>query len=222
MLKKSMVKKSNVSRLFLAFVKITGYVPVMLFLKPKKHYVNKNAFKGGLPKPCILMSNHTSLMDFVLYLMSFPFCTLRFWMAEVLFNKGRLFSWFLFKIGGIYINRDTCDFGFVEDSLEVLDKNGRIGVFPQGRLPVNGCRFPFKPGIIAVALRTDAPIVPVYTDGNYGITKRAHFIIGEPIYLREYCDNENPTKEQRQKLLELLEEKTFELKDVLEARKSKK
>lgn len=217
-----MIKKTNVSRLLVGFVKFTGFVPGWLLFKPKKYYVNRKAFKGALPKPCILMSNHTSLLDFVLYLIAFPFYTIRFWMAEVLFNKGKAFSWFLFKLGGIYINRDACDFSFVEESLEILDKNGRLGVFPQGRLPVNGCRFPFKPGIVTVALRTDAPIIPVYTDGNYGFTKRAHIVIGEPIYLREYCNSENPSDEEMEKLLAILEEKTFELKDVPEARKNVK
>ena len=100
-------------------------------------------------------------------------------MAEVLFNKGKMFSWFLYKIGGIFVNRDACDFTFVDDSLHVLDRKGVVGVFPQGRLPVGGKPFPYKPGIVLIALRTDAPIIPVYTDGNYGLFKRAHIMIGE-------------------------------------------
>lgn len=217
-----MIKKSNVSRIVLGFVKLTGYIPAMIFFKPKKYYVNKKASKKALRGSCMLMSNHTSLMDFVLYLISFPFYTLRFWMAEVLFNKGKAFSWFLFKLGGIYINRNACDFSFIEESLAILDKKGKVGVFPQGRLPVDGKPFPFKPGIVLVAVRTDAPIVPMYTDGNYGIKKRARIMIGEPIYLRDFCSGEDISNKEAESLAKMLEEKTFELKTLLETRMSQK
>ncbi len=209
------MRKNKISRAILALVKITGLLPAALFFKPKK-YLSGDKAKRFLPKPSILMSNHTSLMDFPFYVATFPLCTLRFWMAEVLFKKSKLFSWFLFKIGGVYINRDVCDFSFVSESLEILDNKGRIGVFPQGRLPVDGKPFPFKSGIVPVALRTDAPIIPVYTDGNYGIFKRAHVIIGEPIYLREFCNNVNPTQEEIEKLTAMLEEKNYQLKAELE------
>ena len=216
-----MNKKKSVSRIVLGIVKITGIIPALLFFKPKRFYENEKA-KRFLPKPCMLMSNHTSLMDFVLYVAMYPLCTLRFWMAEVLFNKGKLFSWFLYKIGGIYINRDVCDFEFVSDSLDVLDKNGRIGIFPQGRLPVNGTPFPFKPGIVLVALETDAPIIPVYTDGNYGLFKRTHVMIGEPLYLKEYCKEEKPSQQEIERLTALLQSKTDALKAKLERKIAKK
>ena len=209
------MRKNKISRLVLGIVKLTGIIPAALFFKTKKYYAGKKA-KRFLPKPCILMSNHTSLMDFPLYVVNFPFCTLRFWMAEVLFNKSKFFSWFLFKIGGVYINRDVCDFSFVSESLEILDKKGRLGVFPQGRLPVDGKPFPFKSGIVLVALRTDAPIIPMYTDGNYGLFKRANIMIGEPIYIRDFCNEENPSQEEIDKLTAMLEEKTYQLKAELE------
>ena len=129
----------------------------------------------------ILVSNHKSLMDFVLYLILFFGKTVRFLMAEVLFNKGKLFANFLFAIGGIYVNRDACDFSFMNESVNILKKGGVVGVFPQGRLPVGGKPFPFKSGITYIALRSERPIVPVYTDGNYGIFKRARVVIGTPI-----------------------------------------
>ena len=168
------------------------------------------------------MSNHTSLMDFVLYLIVFWTKNIHFLMAEVLFNKGKLFSWFLYKIGGIFVNRDTCDFSFVDDSLRVLDNKGIVGVFPQGRLPVGGKPFPYKPGIVLIALRTDVPIIPVYTDGNYGLFKRAHVMIGEEIHISDYIDNENVTDEDLKRLAKILEEKNFALKEKLEKRINKK
>ena len=127
----------------------------------------------------------------------------------------------MYKLGGIFVDRDVCNFSFIEDSLEVLDKNGIVGFFPQGRLPVDGKPFPYKPGIVLVALRTDAPIVPVYTDGNYGIFKRTHIMIGEKIHLRDFVSSENVSDDEIKRLTKMLEDKNYELKAELEKRMNK-
>ena len=210
------MKKGKMNKLFLWFVKITGGLQAWLFFKPKVYYVDKSKQSLSLPKPCILMSNHKSLMDFVLYLCLFWKKSIHFLMAEVLFNKGKLFSRFLFAIGGIYVNRDNVDFGFMADSIEVLDKGGCVGIFPEGRLPVNGKSFPFKPGIVYIATNCDAPIIPVFTDGNYGLFKRASVVIGTPIYIKDYYEEENPDSKKIEELTQMLENKMLELKEFLE------
>lgn len=210
-----MKKSSKMNAFILGFVKLTGLIPAYIFMKPK---VYKKTTNRTLPKKAIIMSNHTSLLDFVLYVLVFWYRNLHFLMAEVLFNKGKLFAWFLYKIGGIFVDRDFCQFSFVEESLKVLDNNGIVTIFPQGRLPVGGRAFPYKPGIVLIALRTDAPIVPVYTDGNYGLLKRAHVMVGEEIYLRDYVDSEDVSNEKIAELTAMLEQKNLALKEDLEKR----
>lgn len=213
------MKKLKPSRAVTAFVKITGAPGAILFFKYKLYFENKAAQSKKLPKPCILMSNHTSLMDFVLYLTVFPARYIRFLMAEVLFRKNALFSWLLFKLGGIYVDRDTKNLSFLSESVKVLEEGGTVGVFPQGRLPVNGKPWPFKPGIVLIALKSGAPIVPVCTDGRYGITKRASVIIGESINLRELVSTSEPDDKEIARLTALLEEKNESLRLRLEAMK---
>lgn len=193
----------------LGFVKLTGLLPAWLFLKPRIH-LNGNA-KRRLPKPCILVSNHMSLMDFVLYLLIFPFRTIRFLMAEVLFNKGKLFATFLYAIGGIHVDRDALNFEFIANSLEVLDKNGTLGIFPEGRLPIGGKHFPFTVSTAFISTHSSAPIVPVYTDGNYGLFKRANVVIGEPFALKEYMKEDLNEQEQLKFLTDILEQKVYDL-----------
>lgn len=202
----------------IGIVKTTG-LPALFYCRPKIYHVNpKKKIKTKLPKPCIVMSNHTSLWDFPLYLAVFYFRTIHFVMGEVLFKKSKLFSWFLYSIGGIYVDRDAHSFGFVRDCLRILDRGGSVGIFPQGRLPVGGKPFHFMPGVTVLALKTDAPIIPVYTDGNYGILKPVHVIIGEEIHIRDYTDMEEPDGQEIKRLTKILEKKTFELKDIMEKR----
>lgn len=198
----------------LGFVKITGIIPAWLFFKPR--VICAEGASRSLPKPAIMVSNHKSLMDFVLYLVVFPFRTIRFLMAEVLFNKGAFFASFLYAIGGIRVDRDGKDFGFVSDSIEVLDKGGTLGIFPEGRLPIKGKPWPFTVSTAYIAMHADAQIVPVYTDGNYGLFRRANVVIGEPFYLTEHSIKGANEQEQLKHLTEVLERKIYALKEELE------
>ena len=145
--------------LFLGFVKLTGALPAWLLLKPRVHLTA--GAKRRLPKGCILVSNHISLMDFVLCTLVFPLRTIRFLVAEVLYNRGKLLALFLNLIGSIRVERDAKSFDFVSNALDVLDNGGTVGVFPQARLPLKGQKFPFTVSTAFIAIHSNAPIVPV-------------------------------------------------------------
>lgn len=200
-------------RLFTGFVKLTGVLPALLFLKPRIRLAP--GATRSLPKNCILISNHISLMDFVLCLLVFPFRTLRFLVAEVLYNRSKIFALFLELMGSIRTDRDVKSFDFVSNALQVLDNGGTVGIFPQGRLPLNGKHFPFTVSTAFIALQANVPIVPVYTDGNYGFTKRAGMVIGAPINIRDLCKEGLDKQAQLAHLTEQLEAKVFSLKEEL-------
>ena len=211
-----MFKNKLLINLFVGFVKVTGALPALIFFKPR---VIRQCKK--LPKPCILVSNHKSLMDFALYLIVFSLRTIRFLMAEVLFNKGALFSKFLFALGGIKVNRDAFSFDFIGNCIEVLDNSGTLGIFPEGRLPVGGKPWPFTVSTAFIASHSNALIVPVYTDGNYGIKKRAGVAIGEPFDLLKFKIEGLSEEEQLNHLTKVLEEKVYSLKPLLDEGKGK-
>lgn len=200
-------------RFVLGFVKLTGLLPALIFLKPRIKLAA--GAKRQLPKSCILISNHISLMDFVVCLLVFPFRTIRFLIAEVLYNRSKPFATFLNLIGGIRVDRDAKSFGFISNALKVLDDGGTIGIFPQARLPLKGQKFPFTVSTAFIALQTDAPIVPMYTDGNYGLKKRAGVVIGAPIYIKEFCQEGLDEQAQLDHLTKMLEERVYALKEEL-------
>ncbi len=210
------MSKDKTSRFFIFLAKLTGILPSVILFKPKIYYKNKETQGRSLKGPCILMSNHMAFMDFPFYLTLFPFRTIRFLIAEVLYDKNPILKWLLDKLGGIRVERDAKDFTFIGDALTTLDNGGIVGIFPEGRLPVKGEYHPFKSGIVYIALRTDAPIIPVYTDGNYGIFKRTHVVIGEPIYLKELCKSPQPDSAELERLTKYLEKEEALLKTELE------
>ena len=109
-------------------------------------------------------------------------------------------------------------FDFVSDCIELLDKGRCLGIFPQGRLQVDGKPFPFTVSTAFIASHSDAPIVPVYTDGNYGWGKRANVMIGAPMCLADYKKPGLSDKEQLQHLTDVLEQTVWDLGKQLNVR----
>ncbi|MCF0143376.1 MAG: 1-acyl-sn-glycerol-3-phosphate acyltransferase [Parasporobacterium sp.] len=202
------------NKFVLFFTKITGFPMAKLFFKWKVIYRDRAVQDKKLKDGVILMSNHKALLDFVLYLNLFFRAPVHFLMAEVLFNKNAAFSWLLYKLGGIRVNRETYDFSFIEESVQILKKGGIMGIFPEGQLPRGGKMSRFTPSLVMIALASGADIVPVYTDGNYGIGKRATVVIGTPFKLKELCPKDHPEKEDISRCNELCLEKILELQEL--------
>lgn len=202
-------------------MKLTGLLPLSLLLRIKVHYENKAVQGRRLRGAVLLVSNHKKLMDFFLYFTLFPFRRLHVLIAEVMYNKGKVFAWFLDCIGSIRVDRTSYDFDFIRKAVEELDRGHVVGIFPEGQLPRTKELGPFRPSAVMIALQSGAPIVPCYTDGNYFSRKRTHVMIGEPICLRDYCKDKNPTKEQIDSLNTLLREKILALGEALEQEKER-
>lgn len=208
-----MIKNKWLVNLSVGFAKLTGWLPALLFFLPKVRL--EEGAQRRLPKNCILVSNHTALIDFALYLLVFPLRTVRFPMAEVLFQKGKFLAGLLYALGGIRVDRESKDFGFVPQCLEVLESGGTLGIFPQGRLPVNGKPFPFTVSTAFIAQQADVPVVPVYTHGGYGFGKRAQVVIGKPVYAKDFYEDGLSQDEQLRRFTDMLEKKIYGFKELL-------
>lgn len=210
-------------RLFNAFVKLTGWLPQFLCFRTKIYYEDKavqgRRVKGG----AIIVSNHTSVFDYAVYLFVFFGRTLRTVMAEVLFEK-KVLGAFLKLMGGIRVDRDANEYGFMSKCEKILQNRGVLCVFPEGRLPKPGEEkpLPFKPGAAYLSLAENVPIIPVYTNGSYFNKKRARVIIGTPIYPNDYVTSGKTDKENTEAVNAALRKKLLYLEKLLEERQKGK
>lgn len=185
---------------FLWFTKITGLLPQFFFFRKKIYCVNKEKQDRKIKGKALIISNHKSIYDFPLVMFTFFKRNIRVLIGEVLFQKNKLLSWFLKRIGGIKVERHSFDFSFMDKSMEVLNKNKVLLIYPESRLPTKEEKdlLEFKTSYIYLALKSGAPIIPIYTNGKYGKDKkgdRARIIIGEKIYVRELYDNNKSDKD---------------------------
>lgn len=199
------------------FTKITAWFIQKLCFRTKVYYEKKSSQGRSIKGPAIIISNHTSVYDYAVFLFVFFGRTLRYQMAEVLFKKP-LLRIFLKCMGGVFVDRESNDFSFLEKSQGILEKRGVVGIFPEGRIPENNEEKPlaFKPGATQLALMTSVPIIPIYTNGSYFKKKRTRVIIGKPIYVSELYDNQEDYKKNLERITEELRSRIIKLGSMLE------
>lgn len=203
-------------KLWNAFVKITAYPVQKAVFRTKVYYEDKRVQRRHIKGKAIVISNHTSVWDYAIYLFVFFTRTFRCQMAEVLFEKQPL-GLFLKMMGGIFVNRNAFDFGFVSKSQEILDKGGVVGIFPESRLPLKNEKRPleFKPSAAYLALLSGAPVIPVFTNGKYFSWQRARVIIGTPIDAQALTDSKLSEKENLAAVTKALRDKIIDLERQL-------
>jgi 1-acyl-sn-glycerol-3-phosphate acyltransferase len=205
-------------RLFSAFVKLTGLPAALLVFRTKVYYENKAAQGRRIKGAAVLVSNHTSVFDYAVYLFVFFTRTLRTLMAEVLFEK-KLLALFLKLMGGVRIDRGAAEYGYMGKCEAILRKGGVLCVFPEGRLPLKDETppLPFRPGAAYLSLCTGTPVIPVYTDGAYFGKARARVIIGEPVIPPENVSCADPAAVEEYN--RVLRQKIISLGELLEKRR---
>ena len=205
--------------LFLNFVKVTGFIPFLLYLKPHIYYQSKQTPK--LRGAEIAVANHTTLIDFVMLLYVYKFRVVRVLMAEVLFKKP-LSAWFMTHMRGIRINRGRgTDVEHLQQMKDALYDQDVVGIFPEGRLNPEGRNYgsllPFGNGALHLSMVTGAKVRPMYFHTNGGLFKSSAVLIGDPIDFQAMYGSE-PTPEALEKARVYLTRRMEELRDDLKLR----
>ncbi len=208
--------RTAVKKLVLWFVKLTGWLPALFYLKRKTYYVDRRAQGRRIRGAALVVSNHTSLMDYVTLLYLFFGRTLHMLGAEVLYRTAFMRA-FLPCLGCIPVDRKTADMSFLASAIDMLKRGKVVGVFPESYLVKEGDLQQFKPSFVYLVLKTGAPVIPVYCAGKYGLFRRAKIVVGEKMYLRDYCSAEEPSAETLEKLADMVRARVLELKSFMEA-----
>jgi 1-acyl-sn-glycerol-3-phosphate acyltransferase len=207
------------------FVKITGWILSVIAFRKKVYYEDRSIQGRHIKGKAIVISNHTSVFDFALMLYLFPTRTLRCQVAEIMYEKNFFLTFTLKILGSIKVNRHTHDFSFIEKSKKVLSRGGVLTVFPESRIPDDVPKekrpIEFKPSFVSIALESDAPIIPIYTNGSYFGHGRTRVMIGTPIDVREMYDPNLTENENLELISEKLREKVVSLKNELQKRTEK-
>lgn len=174
----------------------------------KIRFKTKVIGEHNIPKngPVLLTSNHVSLHD--------PPLVAIFTKREMsFFAKSELFTVPLFgnvlkRLNAIPVNRGKGDRAALKVSVDALKNNKMLLMFPEGSRNLSGQLSPLQEGASFIAMKSNAPIVPVAIKGSYNKKEGVELIFGKPIDVNTLIEEGKKRKE----ITEILEER---LKNML-------
>ena len=204
------------------FTIITG-CPAFLWYRPKRIYISKEA-KKRIKTGMILISNHISLKDPVYLAVGYPWRRHNFVATKELFcTKGR--KWFFGKVMHIIeIDRDNFSISSFKEIVKRLKEGRMVTLFPEGHVNTNsdGTLNQFHSGMVMMAIKGNAPIVPIFIKKKPKFGSRLIVGIGEPINVNDYKSGPVPTMEDIVKISNMLEEQTKKLEKLCNSERKKK
>ena len=191
------------------FVKITAAPFLLLYFKLKLRGKKR---AGKIQGKTIIIANHTSTWDAVLMNYIFPMKRIYFMTADRMFTFTPIFSWFLKVLGAFPTRREKTDLNAISSGTAILRDDKILGIFPEGKRSLTNEMLKFKPGVALLALNNNAPIIPIYHTGKYGFFHQKKAVVGERIYLSDYCSEKHPDEETVRSLCTMIEQKMALLK----------
>lgn len=128
----------------------------------------------------VLCANHAHAIDPVTICFALPRdYPIRIMAKKQLFEKPFL-RWLITKLGAFPVDRGHSDLNAVKTAIRSVRDGQNLLVFPEGtRVEKEGDAEP-KGGVVMIAMRTGAPLVPVYVGTKKKLFHRTTVIIGEP------------------------------------------
>jgi 1-acyl-sn-glycerol-3-phosphate acyltransferase len=114
----------------------------------------------------IIVCNHISSLDPMLLQAACP-KRLIVWMMASEYMDLPMLGWAFGTIGVIPVQRDGHDSGPLRAALRALAAGRVIGIFPEGEISTDGQLRSFQNGVALLAIKSKAPVYPVYQDGTH-------------------------------------------------------
>jgi 1-acyl-sn-glycerol-3-phosphate acyltransferase len=136
--------------------------------------LGKEKIKKG--KPCIVISNHQSLLDIIFLFCVYPYYT---WVSKIENFKVPILGWVMTIDKYIRLERNNPKTfpKMYEDISKSLKDNHAIMMFPEGTRSLNLELGKFKDGAFKAAIENKVGIIPIVLDGTGKIVPKGNFEI---------------------------------------------
>ena len=200
------------SNFFYDFVKITGAIPALIWIRPRVIHMGQKCPKGGV----LISSNHPTFMDPITLLTSFPWRRLHCLVTKDLY-KNKLMTFMLERMHCIRVDKDNFSMASFHGAVDRLKEGKAVVIFPEGQVNQGDGREvqAFKSGAILMAHRASAPILPVYIVKREKWYRAQRVVIGEPFDVKSAV-GPIPSVDKMNAVSEQLREKELELKRYYE------
>lgn len=206
--KKKKVKK--ITTIHYDFVKLTGWLSAMIYLRPRVISLGKSKFaktKGGV----LITSNHVRFDDPILLLAVFWHRRLHCLATKDLFST-KLKNFFFTRMLCIKVDKDNFSMQSFREACNCLKADQAVAIFPEGEVNLSGKEMlGFKSGAVLMAHQAKKPILPMYIVKPEKWYHRRVVLLGELIDVNALC-GPIPSMDALQRVTDQLQQTEFDLK----------
>ena len=130
--------------------------------------------------PFILIANHRHALDPVAMAIGIPKHQVVF-LAKKELGKSPFMQKLLTRVHCILVDRHNVDMEAMRACMKAIKDKKILLIFPEGTRHHEGQMEQIETGTALIAMRSRAPIVPVYFDRKLAFFRRTHLYVGEPI-----------------------------------------
>ncbi len=153
--------------------------PIMkIFFRLKSRGIEK--IPDGAALVC---ANHSSMLDPMLIAIAFTKKHYLHFMAKKELAKSRIMKLIIDKGGSFLVDRAHSDIEAIKTSIKFLRSDEKGMMFPEGTRISDEDSTAAKNGAVRLAIKTKAPIVPVYIQRKKKLFRKTYVIVGDPYYV---------------------------------------
>ena len=156
--------------------RVLAWVAVRLFIPVRYHGQEKLRGRKG---PFVLISNHQHALDpVVLALCVREQCV---FLAKKELAANGFLRWMFRQLHCILVDRHNTDMEAMRACMKAIKLGKPLVIFPEGTRTHEGQMEHIENGTALIALRSKAPVIPIYIDRKLGFFRRTNLYVGEPI-----------------------------------------
>jgi 1-acyl-sn-glycerol-3-phosphate acyltransferase len=130
--------------------------------------------------PYVLIANHQHALDPLAMAIFIPGRQICF-LGKKELGKNKLANRLLTSAHGIFVGRGEADMAAMRNCMKAIRMKKILLIFPEGTRHHKGQMEEIQSGTSLIAMRSGAPIVPVYIDRELGFFRKTNLYCGEPI-----------------------------------------
>lgn len=209
-----MTNKNGKAKLFsprcfvMDFMRISGALPGLIWLRPKIRYASKAAKKrirGG----ALIISNHSSFVD-PAFAMFAVWYRRQYFVCHKAFMDTKAGPFFHAAGCLIPIDADNFNIGSFRAITDSLKQGKAVVLFPEGHVGSGEKMTEFKSGMVLISMQSKRPIVPIYLKPRAHWYSRLKAVIGEPVDITKMYSG-MPAFSKIEEITKLLREREEEL-----------
>jgi 1-acyl-sn-glycerol-3-phosphate acyltransferase len=174
-------------------------------LKKSQTTVEVKGLENIPQKACLFVSNHQAIFDAFLLIAHID--KLTGFIAKVEISRIPIVGGWLKEIHTVYLDRSSVKDGIkaINQGAEEIKKGHSMIIFPEGTRSLSSEIGEFKKGSLKVAMKANAPVVPVTIDGTYRVLEVGNKVRGNhvKIHFHEAIYTDRMSKEDAKNITQI-------------------